>query len=729
MRTSIIALLSLLSTPAFAANTWYVRLDGGDDTQCDGLHDAPYGGGADTGCAFKDINYVIGFRQGQGYRDPNSLRFVGGDTLIIDDVDHKDQSRAKYMEGSDMPALVYGVCGMTDPYDCTWGAIPAGPDADHPSRIYGKQWSTGCAERPQIWGESGLYTALTVGGNNVEINCLDLLGVDPRSGNQYSAFGIFADLGIDLTNIKITNVDVHAFSNTGIMLGFGAQGGSVHDITLDGVRIYGNAMAGFGTNVTADGLITIRNSVVEWSGCTETYPTANSNIHDPANYMYCFSQGQSGGPTNSPGGYGDGIAFGPSGNQPAGDWVLENSIVRWNTQDGFDTIHGTGNGTIKVTRSWFEGNAGAAVKINAPTAEISNNVLIGDCAFFDGQTFTSTMGGPHGFMSCRAGTVVAFSSAAIESLKFYNNTVFSNQDIIIGYNSDGMTCTSSTHYMVRNNLFLGGTDWGSDVLALGDWDLTDYYYEEGCDQALFDEDYNLGFNVKHPEKFAGAHDHFLDPGIAGMFPTGPSSGPSMSDSAYYRGVAGAAQFALLPTSPALGAGTPLPEITVDINGVTRPNPPSIGALEPGSMVPSPDGGSVEPDAGSADAGSALDSGSSDVASPSDGSTTPDAGLMSGPQTAKSSCGCSSIRERLEGGILAAWLGIIVLLLVSRPKRRASPLRAAHKREAPDRRSRCIRADGSRRCRHSPSCSCTPSSRPSRSPSSPHRRRSCPLPSR
>jgi hypothetical protein len=675
MRTlSTTFLLGLISTPAFASNTWYVRLDGSDPTHCDGLHDAPYGGGTDNACAFADINFVIGFRQGQGYRDPNSLLFQGGDTLIIDDVDHATESRARYMEGSDMLGLVYGVCGMTDPYDCTWGAIPPGPDAAHPSRIYGKEWSTGCAERPLIWGESALYNVLTLGGSNIEIGCLDLLGYDVRGGHGYAAFGIFADVAIDLTNIHIADVDVHNFSNTGIMLGFGARGGSVHDITLDRVRIYGNAMSGFGTNVTADGTITIRNSVVEWSGCTEIYPTANSNIHDPANYTYCFSQGQSGGPTQSAGGYGDGIAFGVGGNEPAGDWLLENDLVRWNTQDGFDTIHGSGNGTIKVTRSWFEGNAGAAVKINAPNAEISNNVLLGNCAFFDGQTFTSTMGGPHGFMSCRAGTVIGLSAAPQETLKFYNNTVFSNQDIVMGYFSDGMTCTANTHYVVRNNLILGGTDWVSDVLVLGDWDLTDYHYEEGCDQAMFDEDYNIGWNLKHPEELIGMHDHVVDPGITGMFAVGPSSGPSMSDSAYYRGVVGGAQFGLLPTSPAVGAGTPLPEITVDINGVPRPNPPSIGALEPGSMMPEPDAGSVldaaAPDSGGldvatiADAGGLLDVGSVDVLELDSGGTAgADAGRSGSDAAASarvvhSSCSCDSTRRARDNGSL----GLIALAM-------------------------------------------------------------------
>ena len=37
---------------------------------------------------------------------------------------------------------------------------------------------------------------------------------------------------------------------------------------------------------------------------------------------------------------------------------------------------------------------------------------------------------------------------------------------------------------------------------------------------------------------------------------------------------------LTSTSPAIGAGVSITGITTDYNGVTRPNPPSIGAQEP-----------------------------------------------------------------------------------------------------------------------------------------------------
>jgi hypothetical protein len=37
---------------------------------------------------------------------------------------------------------------------------------------------------------------------------------------------------------------------------------------------------------------------------------------------------------------------------------------------------------------------------------------------------------------------------------------------------------------------------------------------------------------------------------------------------------------LTPTSPAIGAGISITGITMDLNNVTRPSPPSIGAQEP-----------------------------------------------------------------------------------------------------------------------------------------------------
>jgi hypothetical protein len=532
-----------------------------------------------------------------GYRSTATVLLQGGDTLLIDDVDHSNGSRAQYMEGQDMPNIAYGVCSPTnDPYDCEWAGIPPGPDAAHPTIIAGKQYTNGCAQKPLLWGE-GLYVVMGLNGSNIQLSCLDLLGVDISSPAVRSDFGIFNDLPGLTTNISINYVDVHGFDNAGIMMGFGAQNGTIGTINLDHTRIYGNAMTGYNTNVAAVSTITITNSVCEWSGCFENYPTANSNIDDPANYFWCFTQGQLG-PPNTPyagqGGYGDGIAFGPTGNQPSGSWFLQNDYIRWNTQDGFDTIHGNGTGVTYVLNSWFEGNAGAAIKINSPTAYIENNSIIANCEFFDGQPFSGTVSAPsQGPEYCRAGTAVGLPTTENENMYIYDNTVFSNQSIMFtyGYYDNVTYCDSTTQFHLRNNLLYGGTNGTSDIQGLGDWHLTDPYYEQQCDNAIMDEDYNLGVNLKYPAKLAGTHDVYADPKIAGSFLTGPlvepNTGPSMNPALYYQGTNGGAQFYLQAMSPAIGAGLPIAGLTTDINFYRRPNPPTIGAYEYGSVPTTP----------------------------------------------------------------------------------------------------------------------------------------------
>ena len=123
-----------LSGVAQAATTYYVRTDGGSDTQCTGKTDAAYpGSGTSQACAFSHPFYVIS-------PAGSPSRMVGGDTMIL--------GPGQYMMGFGAPNSPS--CSQYYPWDCSTRAIPSGTVAN-PTRILGKGFDTGCASKPQLW--------------------------------------------------------------------------------------------------------------------------------------------------------------------------------------------------------------------------------------------------------------------------------------------------------------------------------------------------------------------------------------------------------------------------------------------------------------------------------------------------------------------------------------------------------------------------------------------------
>ncbi len=587
-----------LTVNSAQGTTWYIRKDGGTATQCNGKTDAAYSGsGTNQPCAFNHLSWLLPPVFGA------NVLMAGGDTVIIDDLDHATGKQAQYVEGMEMPNN--GACSWNFPWDCRFQPIPPGPDKTHMTKIYGKQWNSGCGQKPQLWGENGIYMMLVLGGDNIDLQCLELTdhsncisngpsgNINGESVSCSTAQQLYAGTGIgsvpSVDNINIKNLYIHGLATRGIDLGSSATPGIVGDITIDRTVINANGFEAFQTEEKmasrADGTKTFTNGSIEWSGCGERYPLPNTVPDSVANVHHCTSQNQVSLPRA------DGIAFGFKGNSTTGNWILDNMKIRWNTQDGFDTIHGVGNSYTKVTNSWFEGNGGAALKIDSADADVNNNLFIGNCGFFANQAFTTTAAeSPQGsgFLSCRAGAVVDFPALPRANIHFYNNTLFSNQDVMLRYfPSVANICTSQTVYHVKNNVFLGGTDFVSDVPALGDWDYSDSIYQEGCDQAVLDEDYNIGWHVKHPEKFTSPHDIYADPQITGSFKIGPEysdhNGPSHDPTAYYQGLNGGQQFYLRATSPAKDKGVVLAGISrFDFNNFDRGTTWDLGALEYGS---------------------------------------------------------------------------------------------------------------------------------------------------
>jgi hypothetical protein len=504
---------------AQAPATYYVRTDGGSPAQCSGLVDAPVTGGS-SDCAWDHPFRAL---------PPDGAPLLdGGDTLVI--------APGSYMMGYGAPGA--DACESDYPWDCHVPPIPGGPDPAHPTRILGAGWDAGCPDPPELWGTERAGMILNLAGSsNVEIACLEVTDhsgcVEDHTGGlacqrehfpygEWAADGLYAE---DSANVTLRHLDIHGLAVSGI------RAGRLTDWTVEDVHIAGNGWVGWEGDIDGDdgnaGTLTFRRWVVEWNGCAETYPGGQ-----PAG---CWGQ--------TAGGYGDGVGTGATG----GDWIIEDSAFLHNTSDGLDLLYHSLGGRIVLDRVHAEGNAGNQVKVTGQ-AVITNSVLVGNCAFFEGQPFT------HHVDHCRAyGNTLEVVYTGGEHVSVVNSTFYGHGDgLVCGGPREGYACDGSETLVARNNVFLGDTDYyGGDVTFL--------FYQEGCGDLKLDSDYNMAYSVKNvdcgssgPYVNSGAHDLCQDPRLAGPF-----SGEG---------------YGMMPTldSPAIDAGDDAVCPAVDYRGVSRP---------------------------------------------------------------------------------------------------------------------------------------------------------------
>jgi hypothetical protein len=526
-----------LGPPAAAATTYYVRPDGGSTTQCDGRADAPYpGSGTGQPCAWDHP-----FRALPPAGPP---RIAGGDTLII--------ASGAYRMGYGAPEadLEDDICARDYAGSCHMAPIPGGPDPAHPTRILGAGWDSGCSLPPQLWGteRADLILNLT-DASNVEVACLEITDhsgcaefhEDPTLACERDAYpyGDWAAVGLyaeDAANVHLWNLDIHGLANAGV------HAGRLTDWTVEDVRIAANGLVGWdgdlweGSDSNA-GTLTFRRWTVEWNGCAETYPGEEPDG--------CWDE--------NVGGYGDGVGTGETG----GDWIIEDSAFLHNTSDGLDLLYHSLGGRIVLDRVRAEGNTGNQVKVTGQTA-IINSVLVGNCAFFDGQPFTYQVA------PCRAGGVtldVSYSGG--EQATIVNSTIYGQGDGLVGGGPrEEGDCDGTETLAAWNNVFLGDSDYFDPE------DVTFLFYQEGCGDLRMDSDHNIAHTVKNLEcgvageyVASGAHDLCQDPLLAG-----PLSGQSYG-------------LRLTAGSPAIDAGTTEGAPAVDLEGYPRDAHPDLGAYE------------------------------------------------------------------------------------------------------------------------------------------------------
>ena len=453
----IFAVVALSFLGSAAATNLYVRIDGGNATQCTGRADAAYSGiGTAQACAWSHPFLAL--------PPGGPARIVGGDTLMIDS--------GSYMMGLGAPGAT--ACHQSYSWDCFMSAVPSGLSATQPTRILGKGFDMACPAAPQLWGTERSAMVLNLqGSSNVEVACLEITdhescieqhchnglctGEVLACNRATAPFGKWAGVGIkasDSTKVWLRDLNVHGMAHRGVVAG------RLSDWTMDRLKIRGNPWAGWdgdiGTNSANSGQMLFRKLEISWNGCGERYPSGEA--------FGCWGQ--------VTGGYGDGLGTGATG----GNWIFEDSLIHHNTSDGLDLLYMNAGGTVTVRRTWAEGNAGNQIKTKG-TSLIENSVIVGNCAYFRG------IGNMQAGDLCRAqGNAVSIGLTATSSASIVNNSISSEGDCLILSGGGG----TGARLTIANNLLIGEIDYRQPT------ERSCAMYTEGTEVVAWDRNFVTG---------------------------------------------------------------------------------------------------------------------------------------------------------------------------------------------------------------------------------------------
>lgn len=608
--------------PAEAA-TWYVRTDGGrygtSSTTCNGQTDAAFTGFNGPNCAVNSMAEIISHRVNGSGGSSGTTRIAAGDTVIVGD---PGGDAGEFCHGYDCGPAWSG-CSIVDAKNCFLNQPPPGSSPTNRTKIHGRGWNEAAQTcdtggRPQFWGNNATRVVLDTAGNT-EYKCIEVTdhsacdadgvvdgtvdGFPTKCQGNYDPaipWGPYGITGIQFysSNNVFQEVVVHGMGLYGFTTvnNFGNQ-------TFINVKSIANGFDGLSTGPLNDGSGTMKfidtssdghsGTVFAWNGCSERYPLL-AGIGSTSNLHHCASDEQR---ANSP----DGVAFGRDGSGPAGNWEFYGGSYSHNVGDGIDTLHGSGGGTVLISRILAEGNAGNAVKIFSSTAYLQNSMIIGNCSFFEGQSFTSTkdnLGNNKSFLHCRAlGDTLALVIGPNRNFDIYNNTILSNGNIAVL--SAGSGCNAGTDIDFKNNIVYGGRSWYDDTYhqPAGGNKLSTFYFKSGSDgngggscggaDGDLTQDYNLVYNThQNNAGCSGANSQCgVNPQFEGTIKQGGGSVAS-----YYHDIDYVDQLTLPGGSPAVGAGTnSLTYIdgSDDYNFFGRTATFDLGAVEQGSTAGEP----------------------------------------------------------------------------------------------------------------------------------------------
>jgi Putative Ig domain len=593
------------ASPTGPGTTWYIRPDGGtrysaNQTagQCDGKADVKYSGsGTNQHCAFKDPRYLW---DDQSYGN-DAWVIGGGDTVIIRGGPWRIGFDAApgSCSGAGCGAGYTWCFGGGGNFGCFNPTIPAGTATQH-TRILGENYATcssgGVTNRSQltqIYGGYGVTMPLNLtGAKFVDVECLEVTRHSQciafgspavpstcSSGSptdDYDSDGIHTD--VNTHDLLMQDMWIHGHIGRGIK---GPIGGLVTCMRCD-IAYNGGAGWDFDDGsatplVNADWHFLY--STIEWSGCNQEYPMVHA-----IPVISCYSQ--------STGGYGDGVGT------PAGTGLsatIDHSRFIYNTQDGLDLGHVDTGGpyTLSITNSIAYSNNGGTFKIggNFGSTTLTDNVAIGDC----NRMSAPITGAPSTYNAnladfCRANDTLPFDFRQASKVTIANNTIVSYSPTIFdiscwdapgqGGNNNGCGSAVLNFY---DNIVIGYDNPATYSLGGQQGGPGLWYFQEAAPSGSASGQvigtinrsnniyYGIGHNFACPTGYS--NEKCVTPDFINQ-PTANGTSFTQTELDNYN-------FNLASGSPADGTGVTYTGIpTLDYNGTTRPNPPSIGAVEP-----------------------------------------------------------------------------------------------------------------------------------------------------
>jgi Putative Ig domain len=581
--------ITVAPQPATTGTTWYIRLDGGTNTQCTGTTNAPYPGtGTGQPCAFNHPYQMLTYSGGWA-------SMQGGDTIQFEDQGPYYMGEENQGVGTDWSTQLGGICPSPNGFGdaCILPAFPSG-SAVNPTRVVGanagschNSTHTALVNPTVLMGSGwGAFSVLNVQGTNyVSLSCIEVTqpdtctsagtGAGPgqcKSTNNYVGYaGIVFEYqnAQGPSNLTMQDIAVIGTAANGI-LGSHVNQTSTDVLTASDIYIIGNGNSGWngdGGGCTTDcesvGTMNLSYLDIDWNGCMAVKPY-NAQLPTTSNsFTYCYD--------DSTGGYGDGFV-----QIAAGDVTLNvtHSMFRWNTQDGFDSLHLgddlTHNPITTISDSRSEGNEGQTFKLGAGASGTAiNNVSISNCRVL--QTASSFPQNPAGWDIgvsdvCRAsGDEWALAMKDGETMTLRNNTSVGYGTVMYDAGcAIGATCTNHVTVVFQNNISKGYPDPGNaNQLAAG-------FYIDGISNPIA----NAGSVMNHNLWNTLGNNYSVcttTPGETNCLSADPLLVSESNINAINPNLTSA--------SPAIGAGVAIVGITTDFMGNARPNPPAIGAFE------------------------------------------------------------------------------------------------------------------------------------------------------